>query len=325
MKDKVLTFLKEENKYCSGEEISKKLGVTRAAIWKIIKKLQAEGYEIESSTKKGYKLIESPNIVTANEVREHLSTQYLGQTIHYEAEVDSTNQLAKQLAGQGEKEGTLVIADQQTRGKGRLGRVWTSPPGTGIWMSLILRPEILPQYASQLTLVAGLSVCEAIQEVTGLEAQIKWPNDVVVNGKKVCGILTEMSAEMDGINYVIVGIGINVNMKSFAEELPHASSLALQGGQEYSRKEIIKHFLEKFEIDYSVYKQNPNLAAIKTRYEKNCITLHKKVKLIRGNEEIIARAIEITTSGALKVQYEDGKIEDIVSGEVSVRGLYDYV
>ena len=325
MKDQVLAFLKEERDYCSGEEISQKLGVTRAAVWKAIKKLQADGYEIQSSTKKGYKLIVAPNIITPSEIKEGLKTKVLGQIVHYEAEIDSTNNKAKELAREGAEEGVLVVADKQMNGKGRLGRKWESPSGTGIWMSLVLRPDILPQYASQITLVAGLGICEAIQEVTGLDAKIKWPNDVVVNGKKICGILTEMSAEMEGINYIIVGIGVNVNMTTLPEDLPYASSLALEGGKEYSRSQIIRSFLEKFEVDYNQYKSKPDLECIKERYEKNCITLHKKVKLIKKNEEVIAMALGITNEGALQVRYENNIEEEIVSGEVSVRGLYDYV
>lgn len=325
MKDEVLAFLKEEEEYCSGEEISQKLGVTRAAVWKAIKKLQEEGYEIVSSTKKGYKLINRPNIITSGEIKENLNTKLLGQVVEYRDEVDSTNNLAKELARKGASEGTLVVADKQTSGKGRLGRNWESPAGTGIWMSLILRPNILPQYASELTLVAGLGVCEAIKKSTGLEAKIKWPNDVVVNGKKVCGILTEMSAEMDRINYVVVGIGINANMEAFPEELPHATSLKIEGQKEYIRKEIIQCFLEIFEKDYNQYRVDMSLESMKARYEENCITLHQRVKLLKREGESIAEAIGITNSGALIVKYENGMEEEIVSGEVSVRGLYGYV
>lgn len=325
MKDKVLAFLKGQKEYRSGEEISQKIGVTRAAVWKVIKKLQAEGYEIESSTKKGYRLLNTPNVVTPSEIKHNLKTETLGQVICYQERLDSTNNKAKALAREGAKEGLLVITDHQTQGKGRLGRVWESPAGTGIWMSLVLRPNILPQHASQLTLVAGLSMCETIQEVTGLEAKIKWPNDIVVNGKKVCGILTEMSAEIEGINYIILGIGVNVNMAYFSEELPYASSLALEGKREYSRKEIIKRFLEKFEDDYYNYKLKPDLAVIMERYEKSCISLHKKVKLLMRNEEIIAKATGITKDGGLLVVFEDGTSKEVLSGEVSVRGIYGYV
>lgn len=325
MKEKILAFLKAKQEYCSGEEISQKLGVTRAAVWKNIKKLKSDGYEILSSTKKGYYLVQTPNVITETEIKEQLRTKVLGQTIYYKDEIDSTNNKAKELARKGAKEGTLVVADQQTSGKGRLGRVWESPAGTGIWMSIILRPNILPQYASQITLVAGLDMCEAIQEVTGLNAMIKWPNDVVVGGKKVCGILTEMSAEIEGINYIVVGIGVNVNMKHFPETLPYASSLVLQGGKEYSRKEIITNFLERFEKDYEQYKVKPDLEALQKRYERNCINLHKKVKLVRKSGEVVAEAIGINKEGELCVKYEDGTEETVLSGEVSVRGLYGYI
>lgn len=325
MKDEVLAFLKQEEEYCSGEEISHKLGVTRAAVWKAIKKLQEEGYEIVSSTKKGYKLVNRPNIITSGEIKDNLNTKLLGQVVEYRDEVDSTNNLAKELAAKGAIEGTLVVADKQNNGKGRLGRNWESPAGTGIWMSLILRPNILPQYASELTLVAGLGVCEAIKKSTGLDAKIKWPNDVVVNGKKVCGILTEMSAEMDRINYVVVGIGINANIETFPEELPYATSLKIEGQKEYIRKEIIQCFLEIFEKDYNQYGVDMSLEALRARYEENCITLHKRVKLLKREGESIAEAIGITNSGALIVKYENGMEEEIVSGEVSVRGLYGYV
>ena len=325
MKDQVLAFLKEQEEYRSGEEISQKIGVTRAAIWKAIKKLQADGYEIESSTKKGYKLLTTPNVITPSEIKHNLCTDILGQDVFFKEELDSTNNQAKILAREGAKEGMLVIAERQSQGKGRLGRNWESPAGTGIWMSLVLRPSILPRYASQLTLIAGLSMCEVIQEVTGLEAKIKWPNDIVVNGKKVCGILTEMSAEMEGVNYIILGIGVNVNSVSFPEELPYASSLAREGQKEYSRRAIIKDFLEKFEADYKAYKKHPDLEAIRERYEKNCITLRRKVKLLMSNEEIIAEATGISAEGELLVTLEDGTSRSIASGEVSVRGLYDYI
>ena len=325
MKDQVLAFLKEQEKYRSGEEISQKMGVTRAAVWKVIKKLQAEGYEIESSTKKGYKLLTAPNIITPSEIKHELQTEALGQVIWYKEEVDSTNSQAKILARQGAEEGLLVIAERQTQGKGRLGRSWESSAGTGICMSLVLRPNILPRYASQLTLLVGLSMCEVIQEVTGLDAQIKWPNDIVVHGKKVCGILAEMSAEMEGVNYIVMGIGVNVNNGYFPETLPHASSLAIESKREYPRKTIIKRFLENFERDYKIYKEHNDLTKIMTRYKKNCITLHRTVKLLIGDEIIFAEATDISDEGELIVTLQDGTLKVVTSGEVSVRGVYDYI
>lgn len=325
MKELVLKHLKKEQDYCSGEEISHKLGVTRAAVWKAIKKLQEEGYQITSSTRKGYKLIVSPNVITASEVKDELQTKIMGQEIIYYEAIDSTNNEAKKKAREGASEGTLIIADQQTAGKGRLGRSWISPSGEGIWMSLILRPHILPNQASQLTLIAGLGMCEAIERVTGLKAQIKWPNDVVVNSKKICGILTEMSAQVEQIEYVVVGIGVNVNLSSIPEELPYASSLAIEGGKEYSRKKIIATFLEIFEVDYTQYVKSLNLNFIKERYEQSCITLHRQVKLITKENECIAKALGINEEGALMAQMQDGSIQTVSSGEVSVRGLYGYI
>lgn len=325
MKDQVLKFLKEQDDYISGEEISQKLGVTRTAIWKNIKKLQLEGYVIESSTKKGYKLVDVPNVITKEEVLEGMGTGIFFENVEYYDEVDSTNLMAKKLARSGAKEGTVVVADRQTAGRGRLGRSWTSPSGVGIWMSLILKPNIMPQKASQITLVAGLSMCEAIAEVTGLDTKIKWPNDIVVNGKKICGILTEMSAEMDRINYIVVGIGVNVNNKFFPEELPYASSLAIEGNKEYTRKEIIQRFLAYFEEDYAVYKKDESLRHLLERYSQNCITLNNKVKIIEQGKERIAFAKGITEDGALKLINENNEEEIVFAGEVSVRGIYDYV
>lgn len=325
MKEKVLFYLKEQNDYRSGEEISQKLGVTRAAVWKAINKLREEGYEILSSTKRGYKLMVSPNSITAHEIKEVLKAQRMGVDIRYYDEIDSTNNEAKKLAREGCLEGTVVIADCQKSGRGRLGRVWDSPPGEGIWMSLILRPHLLPTYASQLTLVAGNSMCEAISKVTGLKAKIKWPNDIVVNSKKVCGILTEMSTQMECIDYVIIGIGVNVNTAAFKEELPYATSLLLEGHQEYSRKAVVAAFLECFEADYDQYLTYQSLSFLKERYEKNCITLHQKVKLIGRADNLVAEAVGITDEGSLVVKKEDGKLEEVSTGEVSVRGLYGYI
>jgi BirA family biotin operon repressor/biotin-[acetyl-CoA-carboxylase] ligase len=325
MKEKILEFLKSQKEYISGEEISSKLGITRAGVWKNINKLKEEGYNIESMTRKGYRLITTPNIITKSEVSSIIHTKVLGKDIRYYDQINSTNEMAKTLAREGASEGTVVIADRQLSGKGRLGKHWDSPSGTGIWMSIILKPDIMPVQASQLTLLAGLSVCEAVNKVTGLESRIKWPNDVVVNRKKVCGILTEMSAELDGINYIIVGIGINVNTKEFTEELSHATSLSLEGGKDYMRRYIIKEILEVFEEDYMVYKKGRNIKHFLQRYKDNCITLNGDVKIITHQREYTAYAKDIAKDGSLIVTDEQGQEETIFSGEVSVRGLYGYI
>lgn len=325
MKERVLTFLKDQEGYVSGEEISKNLGVTRTSIWKVINKLKAQGYNIESSTRKGYKLLETPNIITDVEIKSMINTKLLGKDIKYYEVVSSTNEVAKALAREGAKEGTIVIADQQHSGKGRLGRTWESPSQTGIWMSIILRPDIMPDKASQLTLIAGLGMCEAISRVTGLDAKIKWPNDVVVNGRKVCGILTEMSAEMERINHAIIGIGVNVNDNYLPDTLPYATSLKIEGSKEYSRKDIIKSFLEIFESDYMDYKQNVQFEHFIERYKRLCVTLNNKVKIITNIETYVAKAKTIKEDGSLVILTEDGEEKTVFSGEVSVRGLYGYI
>ncbi len=325
MKDKVLAFLKEQKDYISGEAISSRLGVTRAGIWKHIKKLKSEGYYIESSTKKGYRLMDTPDVITETEVASILNTDFLGRHIYYAEEIDSTNEKAKMLARNGAEEGTVVIADKQTMGKGRLGKYWDSPKGTGIWMSVILRPSIVPGEASQLTLLAGLNMCEAIQRVTGLESKIKWPNDIVIAGKKVCGILTEMSAEMDQVNSIVLGIGVNVNTKSFPKDLTHATSLSLEGGRVYTRRYLIKEFLQLFEADYIRYKQEKSSSTFLERYKKNCVTLGQDIKIITTEAEHTAYAMDIAPDGSLVIKDDKGECKNIFSGEVSVRGVYDYI
>ncbi len=325
MKDKILDLLKQNQSYVSGEQISNKIGVTRAAIWKGIKKLQEEGYIIESKTKIGYKLIEEPDVVTTSVLKPLLKNNKLVQEIYYKDELDSTNEFAKSLAREGALEGTIVIADTQTSGKGRLGRTWVSPPKTGIWLSLILRPEIKPQHAGQLTLLSGLCMCEAIHNITGMNSYIKWPNDVVVNGKKVCGILTEMNAEIERVNHVVLGIGVNVNQNEFNEDLPYATSLSIEGQTNYKRSIIVKEFIDIFEKAYEAYKVSESLAEFLPRYENKCITLGKEVKIIEGGREIIAQAINVEENGNLIVMLSDGSKKQIYAGEVSVRGLFGYI
>ncbi|MDF2877125.1 MAG: biotin/acetyl-CoA-carboxylase ligase [Clostridia bacterium] len=325
MKEKVLEFLKSQKEYISGEEISSKLGITRAGVWKNINKLKEEGYNIESMTRKGYRLKTTPDIVTKSEVSSIIQTKVLGKDIRYYEQINSTNDMAKTLARENAAEGTVVIADRQIAGKGRLGKNWDSPGKTGIWMSMILKPDILPMQASQLTLLAGLSVCEGISRVTGLECRIKWPNDVVINGKKVCGILTEMNAELDGVNYIVVGIGINVNTKDFPEGLSHATSLSQEGGKQYMRRYIIKGVLEAFEKDYMIYKTQRNIGHFLQRYKDYCITLNSDVKIITHQEEYTAYAKDIAKDGSLVIINAEGQEETIFSGEVSVRGLYGYI
>ena len=326
VKEKILGLLRGGTDYISGERMSEAFGVSRSMIWKVIKGLRDEGYVIDSVTNKGYKLVGVPDLVTEEEIRSVLETEIFGREIYDFSEIDSTNVIAKARAREGAGEGVVFIAESQTGGKGRLGKNWVSPSGTGIWMSVVVRPEIVPQEVSGITLVVGLAICKAIREVTDLPAYIKWPNDIVVNGKKVCGILTEMSAEIDRVNYVIIGIGINVNTTKFPKELQEvATSIKIESGVQYRRKDIVAKVLMFFEEYYQQYIQGQSLVGILDAYKSLCITLKNEVSIINKSQSYRATPVDIDESGALVVKKEDGTRETITSGEVSVRGLCGYV
>lgn len=326
MKEKIIELLNRAEDYISGEEISKQLGVSRTAVWKVINRLKEEGYEIESVTRKGYRLVSSPDILNEEELHYNLNTKLVGNKIMSYESVDSTNQQAKKLALEGVSEGTVVIAEEQTAGKGRRGKSWVSPPKTGIWMSIILRPDILPENASMLTLVAGLAVCKAIREITSLEAYIKWPNDIVVNGKKICGLLTEMNSEIDYVNFVVVGIGINVNIEKFPPELDKmATSLMIEGNKTYKRKRIINRTLEIFEAYYDKYLETEDLTNIIEEYNDCCINIGRNVQVISKSQNLKGIVKKVTNKGELIITDSQGEDIEITSGEVSVRGVYGYV
>lgn len=264
-----------------------------------------------------------------NEIESLLSTRWAGSRIFYFKETDSTNNQAKSLAAAGAEHGALVLADRQTAGKGRLGRSWTSPAGTGIFMSLILRPEFKPEHASMLTLVAALAAAGAVQEITGLAAGIKWPNDLVVNKKKVTGILTEMSAEVGQIHYIVVGVGINVNMTQFPEEIREtATSLCLETGQSADRAALIAAFLKHFEAEYEKFGQTEDLSLLQEDYNMRLVNRNREVQILDAAHPeggYRGRALGIDAMGGLLIERENHEIEAITSGEVSVRGVYGYV
>lgn len=329
MKSVILDLLKKNSTgYISGEELSKNLGVTRAAVWKYIKALKEEGYVINSVSNKGYKIISSPDLLNYEEISPYLNTNIMGRKIYYFQNIDSTNIKAKELARQDEKEGTLIISESQSSGKGRLGRPWTSPKDKGVWMSLILRPDLEPYYASKITLIAAAAVHKAIKENCNINCGIKWPNDIVINNKKVCGILTEMSGELTKINYIIMGIGINANLdlEDFPEEIKDiATSIKIEKGEPIIRKNLIAKIMNEFE---PLYNEMINYGTINSTIEicrANSIFIGKDVKLINKNEVIIAKVIAIDDQGELIIEKEDGTIIPIISGEVSMRGLYGYV
>lgn len=319
---RILELLRRQEGFLSGEDIGRELSITRAAVWKGIKKLREEGYEIEAVTNRGYRLTNPETMYNKRELEQGLKTKTMGQSIYFYEETDTTNNRARELALEGAPEGTLVVAEKQTAGRGRRGKVWESPLGTGIWMSLVLRPQIMPAEASVLTLLCGLATAEAIKAETGLSAGIKWPNDILINGKKAVGILTEMDCEMSEVHFVIPGIGINVNTASFPPEIADiATSLYLECGKTVSRRRLVHKVLERLEEHYETFLRTGSFTAMLEDYRKHCITLGKEVHVL-GREPFFAEALDITPEGELLVRWADnGKEEVVFSGEVSIRGV----
>ena len=321
-KDKILQCLKEAEDYVSGEDLSRELGVSRSAVWKNINSLRENGYPIESVTNRGYRLSAEPDVLNETEVLNGLRTKTIGRSIAAFREIDSTNEEAKRRAQQGAPHGSVFVAERQLGGKGRLGRVWVSPPKTGLWFTILLRPEEAPSQVAGITLLTGLAVCRAIHGATGCGAMIKWPNDIVIGGRKVCGILTEMSAEIDRVHYAVVGIGINVNNEDFPPELSvKATSLRMETGKPVSRVHLLQRILEEFESPYDAYIEKGGPFFLED-YKKRCVTLGRTVGAIRGREQIAGTAVDITPDGELVVRLKNGELLQINSGEVTVQGIY---
>lgn len=326
MKEEILRLLRSADGYISGQELCNRFGVSRTAVWKAINQLKEAGYEIEAQQNKGYKLMAAPDLMTEAEIKSLMHTDWVAKEVLYFDTIDSTNTKAQELAEKGYPSGTLVVADKQESGKGRRGRSWVSPSGTGIFMTLMIKPDINPNNASMLTLVAALAVAKAITSVTGEEAMIKWPNDIVVNSKKVCGILTEMNAQFDYINHIVVGIGINVHNESFPEEISQmASSLMIEaGGKRFHRAQIIAETMSYFEQYYDTFLKTQDLSALVREYDELLVNRNKSVRVLDPKEPFDGKAMGITPKGELIVDtWESRKL--VSSGEVSVRGIYGYV
>ncbi|WP_310601807.1 biotin--[acetyl-CoA-carboxylase] ligase [Anaerosporobacter sp.] len=325
MKTKILTILSSSDTYVSGQQLCEQLNVSRTAVWKVVNRLKDEGYQIDSVSNKGYRLLSQPDAVTNEAILSKLQTRYIGRQVYCYDEVTSTNTVAKQLADEGKEEGTLVVSDKQNQGKGRRGRGWESPSGTGVFMTVILKPQMKPIYASMLTLVAALAVNDAIVELTGLESKIKWPNDIVVNKKKVCGILTELSAEVDYINYIVVGIGINVSAKDFPEEISDkATSLLLESGKSISRAQLIAKTMEHLERYYEQFLKTHDLSELNEMYSNALINKDREVRILAEENSYTGIARGITDKGHLLVEKDNAELVEVYAGEVSVRGLYSY-
>lgn len=326
MKTRILTALRQAKGHVSGQELCEQLGVSRTAVWKAINQLKETGYIIEAVQNKGYRLLSAPDVLSGPELMSLCKTRWLGKKICSYQEIDSTNTEGKRLAEDGADHGTVVVSEVQTAGRGRRGHQWSSPKGAGIWFSLILKPDIAPECASMLTLVAAMAVSKAIERLPGVHPQIKWPNDVVLSGKKVCGILTEMSAQVDYINYIVVGIGINVASQAFPKEIADVATSLGQNlpGMSISRGELLAAVLEEFEIYYEKYMKTLDISLFLEEYHARLVNKDKQVKVMdpRGTYEGIARGIN--EKGELLVEREGTQIT-VNAGEVSVRGLYGYV
>lgn len=325
MKEKILELLRVNKDYVSGQEICNQLGVSRTAIWKNIKVLKELGYEIDSVNNKGYKLLSQPDVIDERRLREYIHTNWLANQIVYLPEVDSTNRLAKKMGEDGAENGTIVVTECQTAGRGRRGRDWISPKGN-CYFSIILRPDMLAKNASMITLIAALAIAKAVRKTCNLKTMIKWPNDIVANGKKICGILTESSTDLEYINYVVVGIGINVNQMEFSTEIKDmASSIQIETNTEINRAQLMGTILSIFESDYEIFLKTNDLSDLYQEYNEFLINREREVKIIESDKERILKAIGIDQRGGLLVEQSDGIRETIISGEVSVRGLYGYV
>ncbi|NFA62011.1 biotin--[acetyl-CoA-carboxylase] ligase [Clostridium sporogenes] len=327
MKEAIINILKNSSHtFISGQYISNKLGVSRTAIWKYINGLKKEGYNIESSSKKGYKLISCPDILTFEEIVTSLKTKFLGQNIIHFDSINSTNDKAKKIA-LSENDGTIIISEEQTIGKGRLGRSWSSHKFKGIYMSIILKPDINTMDVPKITQVAAAAVVTALLN-NNIEAYIKWPNDIIVNNKKVCGILTEMSGEINKVNYVVVGIGINVNSEK--EDIPKdllekATSLKIEEKKDFKRNILVADILNNFEKLYTELIEYNNIDTSIEICKKNSILIGKEVKIINRNREKFGKAVGLNSNGELLVQFENGEANPLISGEISVRGLNGYI
>jgi len=315
----ILKYLREKE-YVSGEVLAKKLGISRVAVWKQIQKLKDMGYKIISGQNLGYCLISRPDLLLPQEIQRGLSTNYIGKEIYYFPELKSTNIMAKEKAlhrVEGIDEGTLIITERQSAGKGRLGREWFSPVG-GIWLSIILYPQLSPSYISRITLMTAVAVVKAIKICTQIESQIKWPNDILINEKKVCGILTEMSAELDIINWVVVGIGINVNIdhQDFPEDIQkNTISLKEILGKKVLRVKLVQTFLQEFEKYYESLKRR-EFSSILKEWKLYSHTLGKKIRVDMGERIITGEATDINEEGALILKKGDGKLVEIISGTI---------
>jgi len=305
----------------SGAELSQRLGVSRAAIWAHIEDLRALGYDVEASPHLGYRLLSAPDVLHADDLMSRLAgSQVIGRDIRVFQETTSTNDVIERLARDGVKEGAVVFAESQTKGRGRLGRQWVSPTKAGLWFSVLLRPGLRPHDTTQLVVASATALRRAIETHTGLKAEIKWPNDVLFQGRKLAGILTELSAELDRVKHVVVGIGVNVNLDpgDFPSELRRvATSLKAELGKAVSRPELAVAILRELDLDYERIASG-RFAAVADEWEQHCTTLAREVVIRTGQRQLRGRAESLDEDGALLLRTDHGRLERVIGGDVTL-------
>ncbi|GBG57246.1 bifunctional ligase/repressor BirA [Sporomusaceae bacterium FL31] len=321
MRTRILNLLRQRSgEYLSGEEIARQLDVSRTAVWKHMQELKQEGYAIDAHSRRGYSLRQAPDLLLPAEIQAAVKTKILGRDIRYFTHIDSTNNEAKKIAAAGAAEGTIVVSESQNSGRGRLSRGWYSPEHSGIWLSVILRPAFSPQEAPKCTLLAAVAITRAIRGLCKVDCGIKWPNDILYDGKKLVGILTEMSAEMDAINHIVIGMGINVNIaqQDFPVELQDiATSLSIILGQPISRIDLLCEILLQLEELY-IQAIDTGFSGILNEWRKYSITIGQTVDVIGVNRKFTGIAVDIDEDGALLVETDNGR-QKVIAGDVSIR------
>ena len=321
-KDKVLhDLLRSGGKPVSGQQMADRLGVSRTAIWKCIKELESEGYTIESVRKKGYVLHQRSDEITAVRLAPYLETKRYGRVVHTYDSCETTQMIAHDKAQLGADEGTLIVSDEQTAGRGRLMRPWSSPSGHGIWMSLIIRPNLSMKEAPQVTLVTAVAIVRALEKVAAIDPVIKWPNDLLVGGKKIAGILTEMQADPDQVQALIIGIGLNVHQRpsDFPDELrEQATSVAMETGEAIERAKLVAAIMNEMERFIDMYERN-GFEPIKLLWESYAVTTGQLIRATLVDEVIEGVARGISDDGLLQIEEEDGTIRSLYSADVTLQ------
>lgn len=318
-RDKILELFRDHtDKYLSGQEISRLLNISRAAVWKQVNVLRKLGFEVEAKSSQGYRLLVASDRLLSAEIEHDLTTLVVGKTVITHAEVDSTNAVARQLAETGADEGTVIIADRQSAGRGRLGRCWESPPGVNLYCSIILRPKIPIQQAPQLTFLSAVAVAETLNEICAIDAEVKWPNDILVDGAKISGLLNEMNAETEQVHFVVLGIGINLNMltEQFPPELNYrVTSAFLETGKQVDRLLFLRTLLHKIDTYYCELLEL-GFFPIRRRWEALCNIMNREIEVDGGGAVICGTVVGLDADGALRVQLNDGSVQRILAGDV---------